>query len=60
MHLALFSIKKVSVILNPKASEITKLLPPFVKKIGVFSNEDLGVIRDITGEVRAGSATDPR
>ncbi len=38
---------------NPaKAFEITKSLPPFIKKVGVFSNEDHGVIRDITREVK--------
>jgi len=35
-----------------KASEITNLLPPFVKKVGVFTNEDHGIIRDITHEVK--------
>jgi len=34
------------------ASEIARSLPPFVKKIGVFTNEDHGAIKDITGEVK--------
>ena len=38
--------------INPSnAFEITKMLPPFVKKIGVFTNEDQSSIKDITAEV---------
>ena len=34
-----------------KAKEIADSLPPFVKKVGVFSNEDAGVVREISGIV---------
>jgi len=35
-----------------KAYEITRMLPPFVTKIGVFANEDQVAIRDITAEIK--------
>ena len=44
--------KKSKRYINPSnAFEISTMLPPFVKKIGVFTNEDLDSIKDITAEV---------
>lgn len=46
-------VKKSKRYIEPRmASQITKHLPPFVKKVGVFTNEELSVIRDITAEVK--------
>lgn len=33
-----------------KASEITEIIPPFIKKVGVFSNGDQGLISSIVQE----------
>ncbi len=46
-------VKKSKRYIEPAlAAEITRQLPPFVIKVGVFTNEDPAVIRDIAGEVK--------